>query len=145
MTDSAQNLGLYHVQGVAGTGLAGAPSLHFSLTVHAPTGAVTGSAYQFQAVAGKGGHIVIGHITGQVRHTGLAADQLLVSLHGSAVISGSGKGLDAHLAQFDAAFSVNNHWDGTGSWTLDGHTVKDAKVAQQASEAVNHAKALAAA
>ena len=72
MSTEVGKIGLYLVNGHAGSGLVGAPTLSFSLLVNAVTGDVTGHAQQTQAVAPPGDVIKIGNVTGHVRYTGLA-------------------------------------------------------------------------
>ena len=128
-TDTGDNIGLYHVKGVAGReGTPGAPLLHFSLLVNAVTGTITGQAVQTQAVAPPGDKIVVGNITGTLRYAGLGPLTKLVHLQGSAVISFPPPAIGSFLAPFDAHLAVNEEWDGVGGWTLGNTAVNDVPV-----------------
>jgi hypothetical protein len=127
--DTGNNIGLYHVDGVAGReGTPGAPLLHFSLLVNAVTGAITGQAVQTQAVAPPGDKIVVGNVTGTLRYAGLGHLTKLVHLQGSAVISFPPPAIGSYLAPFDAHFAIDNEWNGVGGWTLGNTAVDDVPV-----------------
>jgi Domain of unknown function (DUF1842) len=128
MSTEVGKIGLYLVNGHAGSGLAGAPTLSFSLLVNSVTGDVTGHAQQTQAVAPPGDVIKIGNVTGHVRYTGLGPYTKIVSLQGNAVVSLPPPAIGSFLVPFTAAFSIDNAWDGVGGWTLGSTTVDNVPV-----------------
>jgi len=129
MQEKIGKLGLYLVNGVAGKeGMPGAPLLHFSLLVDAPTGKVTGHAVQTQAVAPPGNEIKINDISGMVRATGLGKLTKIVALEGSALISFPPPAIGSYLAPFSAHFAVDDAWNGVGGWTLGHTSVEDVPV-----------------
>jgi hypothetical protein len=113
---------------VGNVGTPGAPILHFTGVVNASTGVINGTAEITQAVAPPHNEIVIHHVHGQVRHTGLGQDKLLVTLEGQYVVSVPPPAIGSYLARFSAGLAVDKEWNGHGSFTYNEHTVDDVPV-----------------
>jgi len=129
MQEKIGKMGLYLVNGVAGNeGMPGAPLLHFSLLVDAPTGKVTGHAVQTQAVAPPSNEIKINDVTGMVRATGLGKLTKIVALQGTAYIPFPPPAIGESVVPFSAHFAVDEAWNGVGGWSLGSTSVEDVPV-----------------
>ena len=93
-----------------------------------PRGVINGHAEITQAVAPPGGHTVIPHVTGRIRHTGFGPDKLLVTLSGTYVVSVPPPAIGSYLAPFEAFLVLDPSWNGTGSFTYGQHHVDDVPV-----------------
>ena len=123
------SLGAYLIKlEIGNVGMPGAPILHVVAVVNASTGVISGSAEITQALPPPNGEIAIPHITGQVRHTGLGGDQLLVTLEGEFVVSFPPPAIGSYLARFSAGLVVDKAWNGHGSYTYNHHTVDNVPV-----------------
>jgi len=107
-------IGLYFVKAVVGNvGLPGAPVVNLALSVQAASGHVAGIAEIVQAVPG-GNHRF--NVTGQIYQTGLGPNHQLVSLRGQFVYSVPPPAIGSFLADFTAALSVDQQWNGSGGF-----------------------------
>ncbi|MBN2526423.1 MAG: DUF1842 domain-containing protein [Deltaproteobacteria bacterium] len=86
----------------------GAPILHLSLLVDAPTGSVTGHAMLAQAVAPPYGEIKITNITGHLQSTGFGKYTKVVALKGEALISFPPPAIGSYLELFSGHFAIND-------------------------------------
>ncbi len=113
-TTEISPVGLYLVKLVVGNvGTPGAPIVSLALTVDAPSGHVSGIAEINQAIIG-GQHRF--PVQGNIYHTGLGQDQLLVALHGQFVASVPPPAIGAFLVQFRAGLVVDKSWNGHGGF-----------------------------
>jgi hypothetical protein len=123
---------LYRVTGTAGNlGKPGAPILHFDLLVHSSTGNASGQAQITQALPPPGGLIQIHNITGKVLTLVFGGKvTLLVALQGTYTQPGPPGTNFIILENFSAHFSVNQDWDGRGSFEYGNgaHVVNDVPV-----------------
>jgi len=123
-------IGLYLISLEATTGLAGAPTLHFSGTVNAVTGAVNGHAQITQALPPPDGVIEIPHVTGKLIR-GPAHNRLL-TLEGTYAYSFPPPIILTVIETFSAHLFVGEtNFDGVGEFTYQHKTIKDAKVTSQ--------------
>lgn len=121
--------GLYPVKlTVTKEGLVGAPTLTLNLLVNAPDGTVTGEAVITQAVTPTEAQVTVPSVKGNIHHTGLGADQMLVSLSGDFIQSVPPPAIGSYLAHFSAALAVDKGWNGRGTYTYATHTITDATV-----------------
>ncbi|WP_237477765.1 DUF1842 domain-containing protein [Lichenibacterium dinghuense] len=121
--------GAYLVKILVGNkGTPGAPLLHFTGVVNAPTGKINGFAEITQALPPPHGVTDIPNVTGQIRHTGFGPDKLLVTLSGSYVVSVPPPAIGSYLAHFEAFLVLDSSWKGTGSFSYNGHEIKDVPV-----------------
>jgi hypothetical protein len=114
----SKQVGLYRLCLQAGTGLAGAKTLHLELLVNAATGTVTGAGSQTQAIAPPGGNIPINNITGVIHGAGFGPVTKLIGLKGEAYISLPPPAIGTFQMPFSAAFGVDNNWNGKGGWAI---------------------------
>ena len=114
-----------------GQPMPGAPILHLTLGVNAPTGQVNGSAEITQALPPPYGSISIPQVTGQVLHTGFGTDTLLVHVTGEYVVSVPPPAIGSYLAKFSAALAVDQGWDGKGTFSYGTHTLTDCAVTKE--------------
>ena len=114
-----------------GSPLPGAPVLHLTLGVNAPTGQINGSAEITQALPPPYGAVSIPQVTGQVLHTGFGQDNLLVHVSGEYVVSVPPSAIGSYLAKFSAALVVDGSWNGKGTFSYGTHTLTDCTVTKQ--------------
>jgi Domain of unknown function (DUF1842) len=75
---------MYLVKFVVGNqGMPGAPLLHATGTVDAPTGRISGTAEIIQAIAGPAGDIKISNVSGYIRSLGFGEAHRIVTLTGT--------------------------------------------------------------
>jgi hypothetical protein len=96
---------------------AGGATLELDLLVDASKGAIYGDGRILQAVTPPGGDLPIHNITGQIRHTGLHKDQLLVALHGEYGIPGPPPTIAIGTGKMTAALTLDRQWNGDGMFT----------------------------
>jgi hypothetical protein len=125
---SANAVGLYRLCLSATTGLAGAPTLHLSLLVDAPSGRVTGQGSVTQALAPPYGNVPISNITGQIHGAGIPPVTKLMGLKGEAFISFPPPAIGSYLEPFTATFAVDNNWTGQAGWTLGNKKAENVPV-----------------
>lgn len=125
---NSNSIGLYHVTGTAGSGMPGAPLLHFDLTVLAATGAVNGFVAITQAVPPPGNEIKI-RVTGIVRKIVGGApytQQVLLSgIYGVPVPPPRNAIVEEHFA---ASFRIGDDWNGLGNFEYGGREAPDVPV-----------------
>ena len=121
------NKGIYHVTGIAGSDIVGAPRLRFDLLVVASTGKVSGHVSITQALPLPGGNINV-TVTGQVRAAGLGPITQLVALSGTYQHPLPPPSLAILTEHFDAHFAVDARWQGRGGFSYGGHDVNDVPV-----------------
>ena len=93
------------------------PILHFDLLVHSSTGSVSGLCMITQAVAPPNNLIQINNITGTVRELVFGGTvTLVVALQGTYFKPGPPGTNFIILENFAAHFSVDQQWDGAGSF-----------------------------
>ncbi|HEX8623853.1 MAG TPA: DUF1842 domain-containing protein [Allosphingosinicella sp.] len=117
------DVGLYRASPVVKCDVkAGGATLEFELVVDATNGHVYGRGRVKQAVTPPGGDLPIPVVTGQVRHTGLGKDQLLVALKGKYGIPGPPPTIAISQGLMTAALVLDAKWNGHGSFTygVDG-------------------------
>ena len=121
-------VGAYLAQGTIGNvGTPGAPIARFSLVVVPSQHSVTGTVVITQAIQGPDSHIVV-PVTGKIYATGLGKYTKVVSLNGQYVHHVTPPAIGAFLANFDAAFAIDNSWDGIGGFSYYNHTIEDVPV-----------------
>ena len=111
-------LNLYRVTGRAGdVGTPGSPILHFDLLVDSSAGSISGHAHIDHAVAPPNGEIHIHNVTGTV-HELIFGGQvtLLVALQGTYDRVLPPPVILTILERFAAQFSVDQKWEGRGSF-----------------------------
>lgn len=136
---SGEKLGLYLVKlrFTPPKGMTGAGDMELTLTVEAATGALNGLAT---------GHILQGTqqspqfsatASGAMHSTGLDTATKVGGLSGSGSVSMAPPTIGTYIAPFNASFAVDNKWNGTGQFTIGGHTyqstVSQVEVKQTAS------------
>jgi Domain of unknown function (DUF1842) len=111
-------LDLYRVTGRAGNaGQPGSPVLHFDLLVNSSAGSISGQAHINQAIAPPSGEIHIHNVTGTVRELVFGGQiTLLVALQGTYYRPGPPPTEYIVLEHFAAHFSVDQKWEGRGSF-----------------------------
>jgi hypothetical protein len=121
---------LYLVKLLVGNeGMPGAPLLHLSTAVDAPTGHVTGQAEITQAIRAPEGHIRITHLKGQLRSLGLEPAVRVLTLKGTYTVSVPPPEIGTYLADFSATLVIGqDSWNGRGSFTYGDHEVTDVPV-----------------
>lgn len=121
--------GAYLVNCEAGNaGMPGAPILHFSLVVVAPTGKVSGHATITQAIAPPYGVKEINNVTGQVRYTGYGDVTKIVFLQGTYNEPLPGAAIGFIEVPFEAHFAINNEWNGRGGFSCGTLSVDNVPV-----------------
>lgn len=126
---SDEKLGYYLVSlQVSPPGLPGAMTLKMKLGVNAPNGHVQGSGEVTQALPPPFGTTPIPHISGQILHTGLGTDTLLVHLTGEAIIPPPPTQPITIKEKFAASLAVSAQWEGVGTFTIGSNTVTHCKV-----------------
>ncbi len=121
-------IGLYLVKGTAGGGRPGAPTLRFSLTVNAVTGAITGQGVITQALKPPSDKIPIVNIVGHVQSSAVGEYTKLFYLEGHGVESLPPPAIGTLTPPFTAQFAVNDGWNGKGGWTLGRDAVDNVMV-----------------
>jgi hypothetical protein len=121
---------LYLVKLLVGNkGMPGAPLLHLSLAVDAPTGHITGQAEVTQAIAPPGGIIRINKLQGHIRSLGLVPAVRVVSLTGSYAVPFPPPAIGHAIEPFWALLVVPQAgWDGRGSFSYGGKEIDDVPV-----------------
>jgi Domain of unknown function (DUF1842) len=111
-------LDLYRVTGRAGNvGMPGSPILHFDLLVNSSAGSISGQARINQAVAPPSDEIHIHNVTGTVRELVFGGQiTLLVALQGTYDQALPPPVILTILEHFAAHFSVDQKWEGRGSF-----------------------------
>jgi hypothetical protein len=122
------NMGIYLVQGEAGnSGMAGAPTLNFSLMVVAETGKVSGIATISQAL-GTEAVKQINNVTGEVFATGFNDVTKLVAIKGTYVYYLPPPMIGVVETPFEAIFAVDNAWNGVGGFRCGTVKAENVKV-----------------
>ncbi len=111
-------LDLYRVTGRAGNvGMPGSPILHFDLLVNSSAGSISGQAHINQALAPTSDEIHIHNVTGTVRELVFGGQiTLLVALQGTYDQALPPPVILTILEHFAAHFSVDQKWEGRGSF-----------------------------
>jgi hypothetical protein len=124
--------GTYLVNGQAGNvGVAGAPILHFSLVVMAPTGKVSGHATISQAL-GVNSEKPINDVTGEIHAAGFGSVTKLVALKGTYYEPLPPPAIGQISVPFTAQFAIDNDWKGKGGFSCGTVKVDNVPVATQA-------------
>src|SRR4051794_31743487 len=114
--------GLYPVDIILSSGLAGAPTLYLDLLVNAATGAVSGSGRLTQAVIPPFGNLFIPAIIGQLEATGFHKAERLLRASGRYGIPFGPPPMFGHIdALMTMACAVDLQWDGKGSFSYGPH------------------------
>lgn len=122
-------VGMYLVCGEAGNvGTPGAPILHFSLAVAAPTGKVSGHATITQAIAPPYGEKQISNVTGQITYTGYGECTKIVSLKGTYNEPFPPPAIGTLEVPFEAHFAINDEWNGKGGFSCGTVSVENVPV-----------------
>jgi hypothetical protein len=122
------NLGTYLVNGEAGNGgMAGAPTLRFSLVIVAETGKVSGMATISQAL-GIDAKKHINNVTGEVFATGFNDLTKLVAIKGTYVYFLPQPEIGVMETPFEAILAVDNAWNGVGGFRCGAVKAEDVKV-----------------
>jgi len=117
-------IGAYNVIGTLGNiKLEGAPVMHFNLVVVPSKNTVSGSAEIIQAIAPPNGQLFIQNLKGQIHATGYGPVTKIVALEGNYTVGESGV-----LIPFKAYMSINDNWEGSGSFTYGTKTVENVPV-----------------
>ena len=128
----------YRVIGKAGNvGTPGAPILHFDLLVNSSAGSISGQAHINQAVAPPSGEIHIHNVTGTVRELVFGGQvTLVVALQGTYDRVLPPPLILTIVERFAAHFSVDQKWEGRGSFDYDngGQVVNDVPVKSKRSD-----------
>jgi hypothetical protein len=125
------NLGTYLVNGEAGnSGMAGAPTLRFSLMVVAETGKVSGMATISQAI-GIDADKCINNVTGEVFATGFNDVTKLVAIKGTYLYFLPSPEIGVIETPFEAIFAVDNAWNGVGGFRCGAVKAENVKVRNQ--------------
>jgi hypothetical protein len=112
-------LGAYNVKGTLGdTALLGAPIVHFNLVVVPSQNSISGSAEIIQAIAPPNGQLFIKNLKGQIHATGYGPVTQVVALEGDYTV-----GESYALIPFKAYMSINDQWEGSGSFTYGTQTI----------------------
>jgi hypothetical protein len=121
---------LYLVKLLVGDeGTPGAPLLHISAAVDAPTGEITGQAEITQTVDPPEGNIRINDLRGQIHYLGFGEPLRAVALTGSFRYLFPPTQPGQGVGQFSAALVVEeDRWNGRGSFTYGDHKVDDVPV-----------------
>ncbi|HEY0013624.1 MAG TPA: DUF1842 domain-containing protein [Allosphingosinicella sp.] len=107
--------GLYRTSiEVRGDGIVGAPTVTLDLVVDAASGEVFGRGRIQQAVAPPGGDSEIPSVHGQIHHTGLGQDTLLVALSGHYAIPFGPTMPGQTECMLTAALAIDASWNGHG-------------------------------
>jgi hypothetical protein len=111
-------LDLYRVTGRAGhAGMSGSPILHFDLLVNSSAGTISGQAHINQAVAPPSDEVHIHNVTGTVHELVFGGKiTLLVALQGTYDRALPPPLILTILERFAANFSVDQKWEGRGSF-----------------------------
>ncbi len=119
----------YLVKGQAGNvGTPGAPVLSFALVVIAATGRANGHVEITQALPPPFGSIKVNNVTGQIHKLGLPPAQMVVALEGTYWQSFPPPAIGEIQQHFRAALTVDDSWNGFGSFDYGGHTVSNVPV-----------------
>jgi hypothetical protein len=121
---------LYLVKLLVGNeGMPGAPLLHLSLAVDAPTGHITGQAEITQAIAPPGGITRINNLEGHIRSLGLIPAVRVVSLTGSYVFSFPPPAIGQVIEPFWALLVIPQEgWEGRGSFGYGSTEIDDVPI-----------------
>ena len=120
--------GLYRACGTVGNvGMPGAPIMHYSLLVDAPTGTVNGVVHITQAIAGPGSNITV-TVKGYIRGLGYGTITKLVFLEGEYVQSMPPPAIGSYLGKLTAHLAVDNNWDGRGGFEYGNLHVENVPV-----------------
>jgi hypothetical protein len=113
---------------VGNEGMAGAPLLHVSAAVDAPTGQITGQAEITQAIEGPESDIRINDLTGQIHALGFKDALRVVWLKGTYQVPFPPPAIGSLTEQFSAVLVIGDDWTGRGSFTYGRHHVPDVPV-----------------
>ncbi len=119
---------VYLISGNLGT--PGAPILSLALMYDPATGVISGQGMITQSVAPPNGRITIHGISGQVHGLGYGPgrENLVTTLTGTF----QGTQPTAPITeQFTATFSTDQQWQGHGTFTYGGNTVRNVPVKQR--------------
>lgn len=118
-------------------GMPGAPILHVSAGVNAPTGTITGQAEITQAVAPPEGSIRINDLQGRINNF---PSGRVITLRGTYQFSFPPPAIGEGTATFEAVVLLDaNEWQGEGWFRYGGHEVENVPftlVTEPAAEAV---------
>ena len=129
--NAAPLVGLYRACGTVGkVGTPGAPILHYSLLVDAPTGTVSGMVHITQAIPGPGSNLPV-MVKGHIRALGFGKITKLVVLEGEYYYSPPPPAIGTFQGKLTAHLAVDNSWDGQGGFEYGGHRVENVPVAHQ--------------
>ena len=122
-------LDTYLVNFVVGDEQPGAPILHVSALVDAPTGHISGHADITQAVAPPNSDLRISNLTGRLRSLRFGAGLRHVTLAGTYEQSFPPPAIGEILRKFSAALVIEQDvWKGRGSFTYGGQDVDNVPV-----------------
>jgi hypothetical protein len=119
-------IGAYLIRLLVGSGLPGAPTLHITGVVNAPTGAISAHAEITQAVNAP--PIEIPALSGRVESFGA---EKVAYLRGQFVYSVPPPAIGSFLAEIDVLLKVDNAWNGVGSFSYLGHHIRNVKVTSE--------------
>ena len=123
-TEKTALIGAYNVVGTLGNvGLLGAPILHFNLVVVPSKNSISGSAEIIQAIAPPNGQLFIQNLKGQIHATGYGKVTKVIALEGNYTVGASDV-----LIPFKAYMSINDQWEGSGSFTYGTQTIENVPV-----------------
>jgi len=117
-------IGAYNVKGTLGnTVVLGAPVMDFNLVVVPSKNSVSGSVEIIQSIAPPNGQLFIQNLKGQIHATGFGGVTKIIALEGNYTV-----GESYVLIPFKAYMSINDNWEGSGSFTYGTKTVENVPV-----------------
>jgi hypothetical protein len=117
---------LYKVDGTAGKGIPGAPTLHFSLLVNPPSGSVSGLVRITQATNPPLDAEI--KVSGSIHALGSQSETNIVLLEGTYPYVLPPPAIGTVLEKFSAVLWVDNKWNGYGDFNWGSHGVKNVPV-----------------
>ena len=121
-------IGSYLVNGTMGSGLLGAPTVHFSLVVVPSANSVSGTVEITQAIEGPSSDILVSNVKGRIFATGFGDVKYVVSLEGQYVQSVPPPAIGSYLAEFSAHMAINGDWNGKGGFSYGTTNVENVEV-----------------
>ena len=114
---------------VGNEGMPGAPILHVSAAVDAPTGYITGQAEITQAIAPPEGDIRISDLHGRIRTLSIEPPLRIVTLTGSYVCQFPPTAIGQATTPFSVTLILaEGEWEGRGSFRYGSTEVDDVPV-----------------